>query len=235
MRKPSRRDCEKGKGDTFRKSGGRNAGGGFLSPPAVFRATPRAVRTNPDPADAARLTALADQAEHYATHMMRTTGSVPPTVIADTATGYVFCMPSGLPDTAAKDRFAETARLLAVAHAATALVMVVEAWVRLASPEGKLDTETPPSQAPDRREMVVLMLEDVTRCGNRFLPIHRDAGGGFVEFGHHPMPEFTTAEGRFAGLMPKHLPTAAEVAAAKATLLKLGMCVVNRGFNPEAN
>lgn len=193
------------------------------------------MRTNPDPADAARLTALADQAEHYATHMMRTTGSVPPTVIADTAAGYVFCMPAGLPDEEAKDRFAETARLLAVAHAATALVMVVEAWVRLAIPGTPLDTETRPSLAPDRREMVVLMLEDTTRCGNRFLPILRDAAGGFLEFGHHPMPEFATAEGRFAGLMPKSTPTTAEVTSAKATLLKLGMCVVNRGFDPGAN
>ncbi|MEO0016915.1 MAG: hypothetical protein RLZZ522_198 [Verrucomicrobiota bacterium] len=189
----------------------------------------------PDPADVARLTALGNQAEHYATHMMRTTGSVPPTVIADTAAGYVFCMPAGLPDVAAKDRFAETARLLAVAHAATALVMVVEAWVRLAKPGTPLDTETPPSQAPDRQEMVVLMLEDATRCGNRLLPIHRGPAGEFLEFGHHPMPDYASAEGRFAGLMPKVAPTPAEVASAKATLLKLGMCVVNRGFDPEAN
>ena len=41
---------------------------------------------------------------------MRTTGSVPATVIADTDKGYVFCMPADLADEAAKDRFA---RLLA--------------------------------------------------------------------------------------------------------------------------
>lgn len=50
---------------------------------------------------------LARQAQDYALHMMRTTGSVPPTVIADTDEGYVFCMPSELTDDAAKDRFAE--------------------------------------------------------------------------------------------------------------------------------
>lgn len=37
---------------------------------------------------------LAAQATDYALHMMRTTDSVPPTVIADTDEGYVFCMPS---------------------------------------------------------------------------------------------------------------------------------------------
>jgi len=193
------------------------------------------VRIEPDPEEAARLTALANQAEHYATHMMRTTGSVPPTVIADTAGGYVFCMPSGLADEAAKDRFADVARLLAVAHGATALVMVVEAWVRLATPDGRLDTATPPSQAPDRREMVVLMLEGTSRRANRFLPIQRDPAGGFIEFGRHPMPDFASAEGRFAGLMPQHTPTAEQVAAARVALLKLGMCVANRGSDPAAN
>ncbi len=85
----------------------------------------------PDPAEAARLDALAQQATGYALHMMLTTGSVPPTVIADTEEGFVFCMPAGLPDEAAKDRFADVARLLAVAHNARAIVMVAEAWVRM--------------------------------------------------------------------------------------------------------
>lgn len=44
---------------------------------------------NPDPAETARLEALAYQAQDYALHMMRTTGSVPPTVIADTKDGGV--------------------------------------------------------------------------------------------------------------------------------------------------
>jgi hypothetical protein len=43
---------------------------------------------NPDPEETARLEALAYQAQDYALHMMRTTGSVPPTVIADTKDGY---------------------------------------------------------------------------------------------------------------------------------------------------
>lgn len=188
---------------------------------------------NPDAA--ARLTALADQAEHYAAHMMRATGSVPPTIIADTADGYVFATPSALASEAAKDRFADLARLLAIAYGASALAMVVEAWVRLATPDGRLDTQTPPSEAPDRQEMVVLMLEDATRSANRFLPILRDAAGGFVELGRHPMPGSGSAEGRFAGLMPKVSPTAEQVEVAKAALLRLGMCVVHRGADPMAN
>ena len=194
-----------------------------------------AVRSTPDPEDTARLVALADQAKNYALHMMCTTGSVPPTVIADTAEGFVFCMPSGLPDEAAKDRFADVARLLAVAHDARAIVMVVEAWVRMAAPGGKLDTETPPSQAADRQEMVALILEDHSRCGTCLLPIMRDVFGGFLEFGGNPVPDFTSAAGRFTGLMPRRKPVAEHASMAKAALQALGMCVVNRGFDPSMN
>jgi len=191
---------------------------------------------NPAPKNSvARLEALAQQAQGYALHMMRTTGSVPPTVIADTKDGFIFCMPSGMPDDAAKDRFADVARYLAIAYSAHAIVMVVEAWVRMAVPGIKLDTATPPSQSPDRQEMVVLMLEDQVRSATGLLPIQREGSGEFQEFCQGPALNFTSTSGRFAGLMPKHVPGAGEVAMAKAELLKLGMCVVNQGFDPAAN
>ena len=75
--------------------------------------------------------------------MMRTTGYVPPAVIANTDEKYVFCMPSELADDAAKDRFAEVTRLFAIAksaQSARSLVMVVEAWARLLDARGHLDT-----------------------------------------------------------------------------------------------
>ena len=189
----------------------------------------------PDPNDSARLDALAQQATGYALHMMRTTGSVPPTAIADTANGFIFCMPAGLPDEAAKDRFADVARLLAVAHSARAIVMVAEAWVRMAVPGVPLDTVTPPSQAPDRQEVVVLMMEGQTRCATGLLPILRDGSGAFREFGQSPALNFTSTSGRFSGLMPKHASGSDEVTMAKAELLRLGMCVVNQGLDPSAN
>ncbi|MCX6874582.1 MAG: hypothetical protein NTW21_12370 [Verrucomicrobia bacterium] len=193
------------------------------------------MKNTPTPNDSTRLEALARQAKDYALHMMRTTGSVPPTVIADTKDGFIFCVPAGMPDDAAKDRFAEVARLLAVAHCAHAIVMVLEAWVRMARPGGHLDTDPPPSQAPDRQEMVVLMLEEQTRCANSFLPIIRDVFGAFVEFGENPVPHFTSTAGRFSGLMPKRPQSAQEVTLAKATLHAMGMQVVNRGFDPSLN
>jgi hypothetical protein len=178
---------------------------------------------------------LAAQATDYALHMMRTTGSVPPTVIADTNEGYVFCMPTALTDDAAKDRFAEVARLFAIAHEASALVLVVEAWAKLPDARGHLDTETPPSESPDRKEVVALMLEDHSRCATCLLPITRDETEKFSAFGDTAPLEFGESAGRFSKLMPRNKPSAREAAQAKASLLSLGMSIVNRGFDPTMN
>ena len=178
---------------------------------------------------------LARQASDYALHMMRTTGSVPPTVIADTAEGYIFCMPTEMTDDAAKDRFAEVTRVFAIAQSARSLVMVVEAWARLPDANGHLDTDTPPSQAPDRKEVVVLMLEDHSSNATLMLPILRDEAGAFREFGDAGPMHFGESEGRFSGLMPRNKPSVREAAQAKATLMALGMNIVNRGFDPTMN
>lgn len=178
---------------------------------------------------------LAAQATDYALHMMRTTGSVPPTVIADTDEGYIFCMPSELTDDSAKDRFAEVARLFAIAHSARSLVMVVEAWTKLPDARGHLDTETPPSQAPDRKEVVVLMLEDHSRNATVMLPILRNADGAFTDFGDPGPMQFGESVGRFSGLMPRNKPSVRDAAQARSTLMALGMNIVNRGFDPTMN
>ena len=178
---------------------------------------------------------LAAQATDYALHMLRTTGSVPPTVIVDTDEGYVFCMPSSLTDDAAKDRFAEVARLFAIAHSARSLVMVVEAWAKLPDATGHLDTETLPSESPDRREVVALMLEDHSRNATSLLPILRDAADVFTEFGDPGPLQFGESAGRFSGIMPRNKPSVREATQAKATLMALGMNIVNRGFDPTMN
>ena len=167
--------------------------------------------------------------------MMRTTGSVPATVIADTDDGYVFCMPADLADEAAKDRFAEIARLLTVAQNAKALVLVVEAWVKYANAAGELDTNVPPSQSADRKEVVALMLEDHSRAASSLLPILRDGSGTFLTLDNPPALDYTESAGRFAGLMPRLKPSVREAAAARATLLAMGMNIVNRGADPSRN
>jgi hypothetical protein len=59
--------------------------------------------------------------------------------------------------------------------------------------------------------------------------------GRFVELGESPLPRFTSAAGRFAGLMPKYRPDASEMAKARALLNAAGMTVVNRGFDAAIN
>ena len=61
------------------------------------------------------------------------------------ADGPQMFIPDGLPDDSAKDDFATTARLMCVAHGATACVMALEAWAKFATPGEKFDeTEKPP-------------------------------------------------------------------------------------------
>ena len=191
-------------------------------------------RNNRQP-DPERLEALAKQAKDYALHMMKTTGSVPPTVIADTEEGFVFCMPSALADDAAKDRFAEAAKLFAVAYRAQALVMIVEAWVRLPDSRGHLDPTIRPSEAADRKEVVALMLEDGSVSATRLIPILRDSNEAFTDFGADTPLQTGEAEGRFSKLMPRHKPSADDCAKAKRTLFSIGMNVENRGFDPTMN
>ena len=182
-----------------------------------------------------KLDALARQAKDYALHMMRTAGSIPPTVIADTADGYVFCVPGAFTDDAAKDRFADVARLLAVAHNASALVLIAEAWASLPDASGHLDTDTPPSQSPNRREIVALMLEDDRRRGSMLIPIVRGWNDAFVGFGDTAPVAYGQSEGRFSGMMPPRKPGPEERAKAAALLKALGLNIVNRGFDPTLN
>lgn len=185
--------------------------------------------------DPEQLVALAAQAKDYALHMMRTTGSVPPTVIADTEEGYVFCMPTALTDNDAKDRFAEVAKLFAVACRAQALVMILESWVRLPDKNGHLDPSVRPSEATDRREMVALLMEDEADSATLLVPIIRSEQGEFAGLGAVGQPIIGDSEGRFSKLMPRHKPTSADVDKAKNQLSALGMNIVKGGFDPNMN
>ena len=70
---------------------------------------------------------LIQQANHYAEFCMRNSGSMPPTLFVIGADGPLMLMPENLADDADKDAFATTARLMYIAHAATACVMALEA------------------------------------------------------------------------------------------------------------
>ena len=82
---------------------------------------------------------LLAQAEHYANYSMRNMGRMPPTLFLVGPDGPLMFMPESLPDDGAKDDFATNARLMCIAHAATSVVMALEAWAKFATPGEKFD------------------------------------------------------------------------------------------------
>jgi hypothetical protein len=131
---------------------------------------------------------LLAQAEHYANYSMRNMGRVPPTLFLIGTDRPVMFIPENLADDDAKDDFATTARLMCIAHAATATVMTLEAWAKFAKPGEKFDMTEAPSEAFDRREVVVLMGESRDGQKQKFLPIIRSDNGKFFGFGESDVP-----------------------------------------------
>ena len=181
----------------------------------------------------ASLDDLLARAEHYANYCMSGTGRVTPVLFLIGADGLLMFAPESLADTNAKDDFATSARLMCIAHAATVCVMVLEAWAKFATPGEKLDMTEAPSEAFDRREVVVLMGESRDGHKQRFLPIIRSGNGKFFGFGESEVPEMDTMKGRFAQILPAKIPDAAARALAKAMLKVKGAAPAMTGSTPR--
>ena len=172
------------------------------------------------PAPLDKLLALA---QGYAEFSMRNIGHVPPALLADSPNGVIQFVPDSLQDVRAKDNFANTARLICLGYEVTAAVLVLEAWMKMAKPGEALDMTEPPSEAFDRREVVVLTGETVGHGEQRLLPIIRTDAGGFFGFGEHDGPKLDNFEGRFAQLLPPKRPTAKDRELARALLAAMGV------------
>lgn len=173
--------------------------------------------------DSPKLDRLLNQGEHYATFAMKQLGRIVPALFAETKEGPVVYFPTHLASDSAKDEFAGTARLICLGYSASAAVIVFEAWARFASPGEKLDTTEVPSEAFDRKEVVLLLGEEGTIRKYQLLPIIRTDAGGFFGFGTPPEPQTENFKGRFSRLLPAHAPTEAERAAARAVLSARGI------------
>jgi hypothetical protein len=145
---------------------------------------------------------LLAQAEHYAGFCMRNSGKMSPTLFLIGADGPLMFVPASLVDADEKDAFANTARLVCIAHAATAIVMALEAWMKTATPGEKMDMTEAPSEAFDRQEVIVLMGESRGGQKQKFLPIIRSGNKKFFGFGESNMPSLDKIEGRFAQILP---------------------------------
>lgn len=162
-------------------------------------------------------------AQGYAEFAMRNIGHVPPSLLANSPIGLIHFVPDSLKDERGKDSFANTARLICVGYEVTTAVLVLEAWIKIAKPGEMLDMSEPPSEAFDRREVVVLTGETVEHGKQRLLPIIRTDAGGFFGFGEHDGPQLDNFEGRFAQLLPPKRPTAENTKLARAMLESMGI------------
>ena len=187
----------------------------------------------PPPDKLETLDDLLAQAEHYANHSMRNIGRLPPTLFLIGPDGPLMFMPESLADEGEKDDFATTARLMCIAHAATSVVMALEAWVKYAKPGERFDETEAPSEAFDRQEVVVLMGESRSGLKQKFLPIIRSDNGNFFGFGESEVPDMDETNGRFARLLPTKMPDEAIREVARAMLKVKGAGRVAPGARPR--
>ncbi len=189
----------------------------------------------PQPLHLKSLDDLLAQAEHYAGWAMRKIGNVPPTMMGLSPRGPLFFVPSAMADDRAKDNFANTARLICVAHDATAAVMILEAWMNCAPPGGTLDMQERPSEAIGRREIVMLTGESRSGCKQKLLPIIRTGVGGFFGFGEYDSLAPDSFEGRFAGILPPKRPTREMQNKARMVLTAIGITDATLRNDPTKN
>ena len=135
-----------------------------------------------------------------------------------------------LQDDKAKTDFANAGRMICAAYEATAVVTVLESWMTFAKPGEPLD-DTPPSEAFDRREFVVLIGEARDARVHSFLPIIRTDAGGFFGFGEFDSPSLEGFSGRFGQMLPPKVPTKEMRVVAQAVLTVMG--ITRESLNPK--
>lgn len=164
---------------------------------------------------------------------MKNDGRVPPTLFVQTPDGIAVYFPETMGNEKAKNNFANTSRLIAVAYGATATAMILESWITRAKPGEDLDAPIPPSESPDREECVVIQAESVGVSKTRILPIERNAKGKFTGIGG--VDDLDQAQGRFSEIMPQKPQTEENRKMAKQLLMMMGVVPENMGFNPMWN
>ena len=166
---------------------------------------------------------------------LRDNGQVPPMMLAFSDDGMILHSATSTTHPQVKDDFAGACRLLARANRCTAVVLILEAWARLAPPGGAIDTDIRPSTAPDRIEVVSLNAEIP---GQGYLAMHeiqRDKDGKFFSLGEDRGIATTDMHGRFAGILPTSTPTDIEAEVARKVLRSFGINPDGTRINPLWN
>jgi hypothetical protein len=146
---------------------------------------------------------LLEVAQGYAMGEMRMKGQVLPTCFFLANNEIIIYRSTGFAGVVDKEDFIALSRLIAMAYNATAVALVVEAWT--AGPDkGHPDSWPRPSEAPDRRECLVVNVEGRASTAWLMLLIKRDEGGAFIGVERELIPKNAEMCGRFVGvLQPK--------------------------------
>ena len=182
-----------------------------------------------------RLESLIKQACHYAEWNLREYGQVPPSAMALTKDGIFLMSPSKIGTDSEKDQFADAARMLAVGYRADAVCMILESWAVFAKTPGQDITNCPPSQSPERVELVAISGEIKGLSAQQFLIIERDVSGGFLAFGKPMLPKFDELQGRFTGILPPREPKDNQAQMARFALAGMGYIIEGKGTDPIWN
>jgi len=166
---------------------------------------------------------------------LRDSGQVPPMMLAFSDDGMILHSATSTTHPKVKDDFAGACRLLARANRSTAVVLILEAWARIAPPGGYIDTDIRPSTAPDRIEVVSLNAEIP---GHGYLAMHeiqRDESGKFSSLGEDQGIGTADMQGRFAGILPATPPSDIEAEVARKVLRSFGINPDGTRVNPSLN
>ena len=166
---------------------------------------------------------------------LRDNGQVPPAMLAFSDDGMILHSATSMSPPQVKDDFAGACRLLARANRCTAVVLILEAWARIAPPGGSIDADIRPSTAPDRIEVISLNAEIP---GHGYLAMHeiqRGKDGKFFSLGEDIGIGSADMQGRFAGILPTTPPTDIEAEVAKKVLRSFGINLDGTRVNPLWN
>ena len=161
---------------------------------------------------------LMNEARKYAEFCMRNSGGLPPAMFAMSEDGLMTFLPKDFQDEKAKDSFTTTGRLICAAYGATSVVMILESWAKFGN-----EDDTPPSEAFDRKEFIILVGETKGKKTTEFLPILRTDTGNFFGFGEFDSSQLEGFQGRFTEILPPKTPTKEMQTVAQAVLQVMGV------------
>ena len=155
-------------------------------------------------------------------------------LLALSAEGEAHVLPATFGDAQSKDKFDNICRTICEAYDATAVVTILESRVKLAK-EGTPPDDTPPSEASDLKEFVILAGEATGTKTQVFLPIVRTGAGGFFGFGEFDSSRFDGFHGRFSEMLPPQKPDKEMRKVAQAALKAMGVTRVSLQPKPGRN